>query len=269
MQTYDLISRCRELNPLVHCISNYVSANDCANLLLACGASPIMADDPHESADITAASRALVINLGTPNPRKLEAITRSAKKANETGIPVVLDPVGVGASPYRMEFVRKLLTDVRISVIRGNASEVEALLHGQSLHHGVDTGTDAGRDRIRESARTLAEKFACTVVVSGKADIVTDEKQGCLVRNGHPMMKYVTGSGCQLSALIGAFAAVCPESPLSAALYAAVSFGLCGEMAVSRLTQKDGSAAMRQYLIDAMFRMDHESCLKGARYEVF
>lgn len=262
----EILERNRSTSPLVHCISNYVTANDCVNLLLASGASGIMADDADEVDEITAMCQALVINLGTPNPRRLEAMLKAGKAANRLGHPVIFDPVGVGGSALRKEAAAQLLKSVRFSVIRGNASEIRTLVDGSAAHRGVDT--DAGCKDTTALAQQLARSSDAVVVLTGETDIVTDGQRTYLVKNGHPMMRTVTGAGCQLSALIGAYAAANPEKPLVATLAAVCAMGLCGELAHSRMTQLDGNASYRNYIIDAMFRLDGTALEEGANYEI-
>lgn len=266
----EILERNRSTSPLVHCISNYVTANDCVNLLLASGASAIMADDADEVEEITAMCQALVINLGTPNPRRLEAMLKAGKAANRLGNPVVFDPVGVGGSSLRREAATWLLKSVRFSVIRGNASEIRTLVDGSAANRGVDTDVDS-KDSQEESiglARQLARSSGAVVVLTGAVDIVTDAQRTYLVKNGHPMMRSVTGAGCQLSALICAYAAASPEKPLDSTLAAVCAMGLCGELAHSRMTQLDGNASYRNYIIDAMFRLDGTALEEGANYEI-
>ena len=262
----EILERTRTASPLVHCISNYVTANDCVNLLLASGASAIMADDADEVEEITAMCQALVINLGTPNPRRLEAMEEAGKAVNRLGHPVVFDPVGVGGSALRKAAAARLLKSVRFSVIRGNASEIRTLVDGSSAHRGVDTDTDC-KDTTA-LARQLARSSGAVVVLTGAVDIVTDGKRTFLVKNGHPMMRTVTGAGCQLSALLGAYAAANPDKLLDSTLAAVCAMGLCGELAHSRMTPLDGNASYRNYIIDAMFRLDGTALEKGANYEI-
>lgn len=264
----EILRRNREKSPLVHCITNYVTANDCANLLLASGASPIMADDPEEVEEIASMCGALVLNLGTPNPRKLEAMLRAGQTANCLGRPVVLDPVGVGGSELRKSAARRLLDQVRIAVIRGNASEIRTLVQGTSAHRGVDTDEGGSFEASCRLAEQLAGSVGTAVVLTGETDVVTDGRTAYCVRNGHPMMRSVTGAGCQLSSLTGAFAAVCPGDALHAALAAVCAMGLCGEIAHQRLSAMDGNASYRNYIIDAMYNLTPEALEKGADYEI-
>ena len=261
----EILERNRSTSPLVHCISNYVTANDCVNLLLASGVSAIMADDADEVEEITAMCQALVLNLGTPNPRRLEAMLKAGKAANRLGHPVVFDPVGVGGSTLRREAAARLLKSVRVSVIRGNASEIRTLVDGSAAHRGVDA--DTGCKDTTALARQLARSSGAVVVLTGEMDIVTDGQRTYLVKNGHPMMRTVTGTGCQLSALIGAYAAASPEKLLDSTLAAVCAMGLCGEQAYRRMTQLDGNASYRNYIIDAIYNLTPEVLEKGAKYE--
>ena len=167
-QAARLLGELQRERPLVHCITNYVTANDCANILLAIGASPIMADDPEETGEIAAAARALVLNMGTPSRRKLEAMVRAGKRANEAGIPVILDPVGAGASALRREMTERLVREVRVDILRGNVSEVSFAAGLSSCEKGVDVSeTDRGIDRT-EAAMAAARRLGCTVAVTGE-----------------------------------------------------------------------------------------------------
>ena len=262
----EIVSCTRRKKPLVHCITNYVTANDCANLLLSCGASPIMADDPEEAAEIVSQCSGLVLNLGTPDPRKLQAMLLAGREANRLGLPIILDPVGVGCSSFRQNAARSLMSELRFSVIRGNSSEIAALIHKTAAAHGVDA-EPAGESESLENAILLAEKTGAAVIVTGESDIVTDGRKVFRVLNGHPMMRAVTGAGCQLSALLGAYAAANPGRTLDASLTAACAMGLCGETAYTRLSPQDGNATYRNYIIDAVYNLSPAGLEKGARYE--
>lgn len=261
----EIIQQTRHKRPLVHCITNYVSANDCANLLLGCGASAIMADDPEEVAEVTAMCDGLVLNMGTPNPRKLEALLIAGMEANRLGHPVVLDPVGVGSSAMRQEAARKLLEQVRFAAIRGNATEIATLVRGTAAHRGVDA--DEQNDATEANARQLARKTGAMVIVTGDTDLVTDGTTLYRVHNGHPMMRTVTGAGCQLSALVGAYITANADRPLQAALAAVCAMGLCGEIAHRRLTPLDGNASYRNYILDAICNLTPQALEEGANYE--
>ena len=241
----NLFANVRAKSPLVHNITNYVTVNDCANIVLACGASPIMADDAAEVEDITSLCAGLNLNIGTLNSRTIPSMLLAGHTANRLGRPVVLDPVGAGASHLRTETALRLLREVKFTVIRGNISEIRTLAAGSGTTKGVDA--DA---------------------VTGAIDIVADGERAFCIRNGHPMMSAVTGTGCQLSALTAAFCAANPDKPLEAAAAAVCAMGLAGEAAHSRLSRLDGNATYRNYIIDAVYNMTPEQLEEGARYEM-
>ena len=264
----EIIVQNRQRKPLIHCINNHVTSNDCANMLLACGGSAMMAEDPDEVAEVTAMCDGLVLNMGTPSPRKLEALLRAGAEANRLGHPVILDPVGVGSSAMRRNAGRQLLENVRFAAIRANATEIATLVRGTAAHRGVDADLEEGSaEAVNANAKRLSLETGAVVIVTGNTDIVTDGKTLFQIHNGHAMMKTVTGSGCQLSALLGAYVAANPQNPLHAALAAVCAMGLAGQMAYERLTPLDGNASYRNYIIDAIFNLTPEALEKGANYE--
>ncbi len=264
----EFLNETRRCKPLVHCITNYVTACDCANILLSCGSSAIMADDPEESAEITALCGGLVLNMGTPNPRKTEALFRSGEEANRLGHPVILDPVGVGASALRRNTGRELLRRLRFAAIRGNASEIAALSAGNINRRGVDTDpAEASPAAAEENAAALSRETGAVVISTGSTDIVADGKRLWRVHNGHPLMRMITGTGCQLSALLGAFIAANPGRAGEASLAAVCAMGLAGERAHARLSPGEGPAALRSRIIDEIFHMTPEMLEEGAKYE--
>ena len=262
----EILEKTRKQNPLVHCMVNLVTANDCANLALACGASPIMAEDLEEVGQVASACDGLVLNLGTPGPRKVQALLLAGKTAKKQGKPVIFDPVGAGCSDFRKEAANEIIKQVRPNIIRGNASEIRTLLLGTMAHRGVDA-EEVAEDTL-DLAQLLARRTGAVVVVSGDVDVVTDGTISYRVRNGHPMMRSVTGTGCQMSVLIGAYAAANPEKPLLAALAGVCGFGLCGELAQKRLGPLDGNASYRNYIIDALYRLTGDALEEGAKYEI-
>ena len=227
------VSLLRAECPLVHCITNYVTVNDVANAILAIGGSPIMADDIAEAGEIAAVSRALVINIGTLNARTVESMTAAGKAANEHGVPVVLDPVGAGASALRCQCVDRLLREVRFSIIRGNLSEVSYIAGYESRTKGVDSGV---------------------TVITGAVDTVAGSGRIARIKAGCPEMGKVTGTGCMLSGITGAFAGALSD-PFEAAVAAAASMGIAGETAYER-TKDIGTGSLRTAIIDALSRMD-------------
>lgn len=263
----------REQSPLVHCITNYVTVNDCANMLLACGASPVMADDLREVEDIQAIASALVINIGTLNERTIPSMFKAAQKANELQHPVVLDPVGAGASTLRTDTALQLLKEVRFSVIRGNISEIKTLALGSGSTQGVDA---AQADKVCaenleatvEFAKAFAARTDAVIAITGAIDIVADAQRAFCIYNGDAGMSKITGTGCQLTALIAAFVAANPKAKLEATAAAVCAMGLCGEIAKTRLSEQAGNASYRHYIIDAMCHVQATDIEKGARYEM-
>ena len=268
-----IFANVRRKSPLIHSITNYVTVNDCANMLLACGGSPIMADELDDALEITALCGGLVINIGTLNRRTIPAMLAAGKRACELGRPVVLDPVGAGASALRTDTARRLLREIAFTVIRGNISEIKTLASGSGTTKGVDADAadrvaEDGLDGAAAFAKGFARRTGAVVAITGAVDIVADGERAFCVRNGHPMMAAVTGTGCQLSALTAAFAAANPDRPLEAAAAAVCAMGLCGEIAYRRMTERDGNASYRNYIIDAMYRLTPAELEKGADYEV-
>ncbi len=270
---YERFERVRRLHPLIHNITNYVTVNDCANILLACGGSPIMADDPEDAVEITAICGGLNLNIGTLNQRTIPAMLAAGRRARELGHPVVLDPVGAGASRLRTDTALRLMEEARPTVIRGNVSEIRTLASGSGTTRGVDADvadqvTEEGLDGAVAFAKAFARRTGAVVAITGAIDIVADGERAFCVRNGHPMMSAITGTGCQLSALTAAFVTANPDAPLEAAAAAVCAMGLCGEIAHRRLTDLDGNASYRNYIIDAMYRLTPAALEEGANYEV-
>lgn len=268
-----VLKNLKEQAPLVHCITNYVTVNDCANILLACGGSPIMADSIDEAAEITSICNSLCINIGTLNERTIPSMLAAGKKANALSHPVVLDPVGAGASALRTSTTFDLLNQVKFSVIRGNISEIKTVSKGAGTTKGVDA--DAG-DAITEEnlkdtiafAKELSQRTQAVVAITGAIDIVADSKKAYVIRNGHPLMSKITGTGCMLSTIIAGFCAVNQSQILDATAAAVCAMGLCGEQAYEKLMRQDeGTASYRIHLIDFMSKMTAEILAKGAKIE--
>ena len=267
-----VVEAVRETAPLIHCITNYVTANDVANLLLAIGARPVMADDPAEAAEITLAAQGLCLNLGTLHSASVPAMYAAGAAAVSRGIPLVLDPVGAGSSTFRTQTARELTRALRPAVLRCNPTELASLAGREGGGAGVDA---APADRITEanlgdSARRIAaqaRELGAVVAVTGAVDLVTDGTTCYAVRNGRPEMGRVTGTGCQLSALLTAFLAIQPSNPLEAALGAVCAMGLAGALAWARMAAGDGNAAYRGRIIDAVYHLSGQALEKGANYE--
>jgi hydroxyethylthiazole kinase len=262
----------REVKPLVHHITNYVTANDCANITLAIGASPVMADDMNEVQDITAISSALVINLGTLNKQRLESMLAAAQKANDLGIPIVLDPVGVGATAFRLEAAQKIVRQIKLSVIRGNLSEIKALCGMNSKSRGVDASEVLGCDKNDEAA-AVAKALACelnaSVAITGAVDLVTDGSRLFRLENGNSLMSKVTGTGCMCTSLIASFLGAGGDN-LTAALAGVVSMGIAGDIAFERLdTSFEGTGSLKVYIHDAIYNLSPQDIEnRGEIYEI-
>lgn len=261
------------LTPIVHTITNYVTVNDCANIILACGGSPIMADDYNEVEEITCICNSLVINIGTLNERTILSMIKSGKKANELGIPVILDPVGAGASAFRSNTVRKLLDEISFSVIRGNISEIKTVYEGSGSTKGVDAAqTDAinesNLDEIIKLAQHLSEKTGAVIVITGAVDLVAVENEAYVIRNGHKMMSQITGTGCMLTAVIGTFCGGNPDQLLESTKTAVCAMGISGELAYQKTKRTNGgTSSFRTYLIDYMSKIDTTLLKEGSKIE--
>ena len=269
----NMLENVRKKCPLVHNITNYVTVNDCANILLACGASPIMSDDAGEVEEITSICGGLNINIGTLNQRTIPSMLLAGKKANELGHPVVLDPVGAGASTLRTKTARDLVDQIHFTVIRGNISEIKTLALGSGTTKGVDADVadKVTRDNLSKAvafAKEFAARTGAVVAITGAIDIVADQEKAYCIYNGHPMMSSITGTGCQLSAMTAAYVTANPDNPLEAAAAAVCTMGICGEIAHKRLTPEDGNSSYRNYIIDAIYHLTGEDLDKYANYEI-
>ncbi len=244
----------RERAPLVHSITNYVVMNSTANAVLALGGSPVMAHATEEMPDMVALTKAvggaLVINIGTLSPAWIDGMAAAMTAARQQGVPIVFDPVGAGATPYRTQTCTELLTRNPATIIRGNASEIMALHDASRQTKGVDSHQTA--DAARDAAAALAKAYDCVVSVSGPTDLITNGTDACTVPYGHPLMPRVTGLGCTASALTGAFAAVNPD-PLVAAHHAMTVMGICGAIAGD---QAAGPGSLQMHFLDALHNLD-------------
>ena len=246
MFDFTQLEEVRRRRPLIHCVSNIVTANDCANLALAVGASPMMAQAPEEMEAISSISDATVLNTGTPDAEKFRAYRICAASARH---PVVLDPVGVGASPWRLGQVRALLEDFTPAILRVNLGEAQALLGDDGREQGVDSPLPASQTERRDFAMSLARRRRTAVLLTGPEDLITDGQRVWCVTGGSGQMSLVTGTGCMLSVLCGVFAAVEPDAALAAAL-ASAFWKVCAQRA-ERLAAGRGSGSFRTALLDA------------------
>jgi len=240
----------RERKPLVHQITNFVVMNETANATLALGALPVMAHAPQEVEEMASAASALVLNIGTLSDEWVESMLVAGRAANRAGVPVVLDPVGAGATSYRTETARLLLRELDVAVVRGNSAEIATLAGRDAEIRGVEAVGRAGDpDLAREAARALG----CVAAVTGPVDHVSDGETVHAVANGHELLGTVTGTGCMATAITGCFLAVRPDDPLAAATEALVAFGVAGEEAARKAK---GPGTFHVALYDALYDLD-------------
>jgi len=244
----------KERRPIIHQITNQVVSNVTANLTLAMGASPVMADEPEEVVDMVSGAQCLVLNIGTLSEKSLEAMIRAGVKANELGIPVILDPVGVGSTDFRMGGFGKL-RKVEMEVIKGNYDEISSLLKGRQMR-GVDSLTGEGLEEREKLAGRASNELNTAVAITGREDVVASLGELGIVRNGSEMLRLVTGSGCMATSTIAVFLAV-GEEPFYSTLYGLSLFGLASELA-----DKKGPGTLNYSLIDSIY----ELCMNFDRY---
>jgi hydroxyethylthiazole kinase len=267
------IENVRKNGPLVHNITNYVTVNDVANVVLACGASPIMADEPEEVSDITSICNALNINIGTLDQRSIQSMSIAGKKAKELGHKVLLDPVGAGASTLRTNTAIKIMDEIKPDVIRGNISEIKTLALGSGTTKGVDADaadavTPENLEQMVAFAKSFAKESGSIIAITGAIDLVADASKCFVIYNGRAEMGKITGTGCQLSGMMAAFLAANPDHLLEAAAAAVCTMGIAGEIAWEHMQEGDGNATYRNRIIDAIYHMDANTLLEKANYEL-
>jgi len=253
------LRKVRETKPLIHNITNYVVMNYSANTLLAMGASPVMAHAQNEVEEMVKMAGALVINIGTLSDEWIDSMVLAGKKANKMNIPVILDPVGSGATSYRTASADKIINNVKVSVIRGNASEILSLRKLNYSTKGVDSVYKV--EDASHSAKLLAKEMKTVIAITGAIDLITDGVNTVRIANGHPLMSYVTGTGCSATATIAAFLAV-DDNPLTAAATALGFFGLAGELAAKKASAP-GSFMIK--VLDALYEISPEDLKEGIR----
>jgi hydroxyethylthiazole kinase len=251
----------RENKPLIHNITNFVVMNYTANVLLAVGASPVMSHAPEEVEDMVSLAGALVLNIGTLTHDWIQSMIKAGKKANQLNIPIILDPVGSGATRLRTESVRRLINELFINVIRGNASEILSIDVSESHTKGVDS--IHGVDEVSDIAIVLSKKLGITLVITGEVDFVTNGERVLRIHNGHPMMGKITGSGCAATSVIGSFLAV-EKDPVIAAATALAYYGIAGEMAAK---EAHGPGSFISASIDALYNIDEDILVSGAKIQ--
>lgn len=269
----EILDNTRKKNPLIHCITNYVTANDCANMLFACNASPCMADAEEEVSDIVKLASGVAINLGTLSSARFEAMLIAGAEASKAGKPIVFDPVGSGSSVSRTASAREFLTLVKPTVIRGNLSEIRSLsdliVKHKPLMAGMTRGVDSPLNDFKDAVKysiDLAKNTGSIVVVTGPTDIITDGVSARFVSNGCDLMKKITGAGCMMSVVMAAFISANPDNLLDSVTAASGAMGICGEIAKERMKPEDGNASFRNYLIDAMYNLDPEVLESRIKY---
>jgi hydroxyethylthiazole kinase len=253
---WEELERIRAVSPLIHNITNYVVMNTTANALLAIGASPVMAHAIEEVEEMTALSKALVLNIGTLSASWVDSMVHAGQEARRRQIPIILDPVGCGATSFRTAVAQRLLHEAPPTIVRGNASEIRALVFAEQSTKGVDSTQTS--EASLEAAQLLAHKSQCVVSVSGPTDLIVTESGLLRILNGHPMMPSVTGLGCTASAITGAFAAV-GSSPSAAAAHAMAVMGIAGEMAGERCA---APGSFQTHFLDALYLMTEEDILR-------
>ena len=264
--------------PIIHNITNYVTVNDVANVLLACGASPIMADDKKDVEEITSICNGLNLNIGTLNERTIDSMFLAGKRAAELGHVINLDPVGAGASKIRTETAAKLIKKLDITTIRGNISEIKAvaselgIFKSDSAAKGVDADavdlvTEENLDQSIELIKEFARQTKTVTAVTGAIDIVTDGENAVVIRNGRPEMSKVTGTGCQLSSLVCAFTAANKDDILAGAAAAVMTMGVAGEIGLEHLQEFEGNSTYRNRIIDAIYNMTGDVLEERGKYE--
>ena len=252
----EIFENIKKVRPVMHNISNIVTANDCANITLACGGSPTMADDPDEVEDITSACNGFVLNMGNTGGFMVETMLRA------------------GAAKRRNQVLETLLKEIKFSVIRGNVSEIKFAGSKSSGAKGVDAAegdkvTEENLDEMVAYAKNISEKLGSVIAMSGAIDIVADKNTAYIIRNGHSMMSDITGTGCMLSSVVGVFISANPDNILKATAVALSAYGLAGELAYKKTMEMDGyTSTLRMNLIDYMGKMNAEMLQEGAKIEV-
>ncbi|MBS8266760.1 hydroxyethylthiazole kinase [Mesobacillus boroniphilus] len=258
-----LLEKVRRGNPLVHNITNVVVTNFTANGLLALGASPVMAYAHEEVAEMARMAGSLVLNIGTLRAEIVESMLIAGKAANKQGVPIILDPVGAGATAYRTETARMLMQELEISIIRGNAAEIANVAGETWSIRGVDAGESSGN--VFELAVSAAKKLKTTVVVTGKEDIVTDGKTAIIGHNGHPLLTKVTGTGCLLTSVIGAFAAV-EKDLIKAGAAAVTTYGVAAEIAADKNAER-GPGSFQVEFLNQLYLVNKEEINRKSSFD--
>lgn len=274
----ELLNEVKSKNPLTHCITNFVTVNDCANAVLAIGASPIMSEDIEEVAEVVSIADALVINIGKLSHEQVEAMKISSAQANKINTPVILDPVGVGISQLRNKVTLEIIENYKLAAIRGNITEIKTIakLTGIISESNTAKGVDVSesdiitQDNLNENADViskLAAKLDTVILASGPIDILSDGETTIAIDNGDEMMPYITGSGCMLSSIVGS--CIGATNPLEGTLLAALLMTIAGEKARSKVdSENTGTGSFRAYLIDYLYKLDGQTLINKSNIEI-
>lgn len=274
----ELLNEVKSKNPLTHCITNFVTVNDCANAVLAIGASPIMSEDIEEVAEVVSIADALVINIGKLSHEQVEAMKISSAQANKINTPVILDPVGVGISQLRNKVTLEIIENYKLSAIRGNITEIKTIakLTGIISESNTAKGVDVSesdiitQDNLNENADViskLAAKLDTVILASGPIDILSDGETTIAIDNGDEMMPYITGSGCMLSSIVGS--CIGATNPLEGTMLAALLMTIAGEKARSKVDSENaGTGSFRAYLIDYLYKLDGQTLINKSNIEI-
>lgn len=274
----ELLNEVKSKNPLTHCITNFVTVNDCANAVLAIGASPIMSEDIEEVAEVVSIADALVINIGKLSHEQVEAMKISSAQANKINTPVILDPVGVGISQLRNKVTLELIENYKLAAIRGNITEIKTIakLTGIISESNTAKGVDVSesdiitQDNLNENADViskLAAKLDTVILASGPIDILSDGETTIAIDNGDEMMPYITGSGCMLSSIVGS--CIGATNPLEGTMLAALLMTIAGEKARSKVdSENTGTGSFRAYLIDYLYKLDGQTLINKSNIEI-
>lgn len=274
----ELLNEVKSKNPLTHCITNFVTVNDCANAVLAIGASPIMSEDIEEVAEVVSIADALVINIGKLSHEQVEAMKISSAQANKINTPVILDPVGVGISQLRNKVTLEIIENYKLAAIRGNITEIKTIakLTGIISESNTAKGVDVSesdiitQDNLNENADViskLAAKLDTVILASGPIDILSDGETTIAIDNGDEMMPYITGSGCMLSSIVGS--CIGATNPLEGTMLAALLMTIAGEKARSKVDSENaGTESFRAYLIDYLYKLDGQTLINKSNIEI-
>lgn len=273
-----LLKEVKNKNPLTHCITNFVTVNDCANAILAIGGSPIMSEDTAEVEEVVSISDALVINIGKLNQEQIESMKVSSAQANKINIPIILDPVGVGISKLRNNVTLEIIENYKLAAIRGNITEIKTIakLTGIITQSNTAKGVDVSdediitKNNLNTNAKIiskLASKLDTVILASGPIDILSDGETTISINNGDEIMPQITGSGCMLSSIVGS--CIGATNPLEGTLLAALLITISGEHARNKVdNENSGTGSFRTYLIDYLYKLDGETLINESNIEI-